>query len=934
MIFCLPAFLISCKQGKIQKSDDSIIIRTENSEMGTIKLQVINSDIIHVSASNKDTIPDFVSLMVEPSKQPFTDWTYETTDTGVVVKTQKIIAEVSVKTGEIKFADKEGKTKLKEVTGGGKSFTPAKANNGEIYEVQQVFDSPDDEAFYGLGQHQNGQMNYKNQDVELIQHNLVAVVPFLYSSKNYGILWDNYSITRFGDPREYQPLSSVQLFTKNDEPGGLTAKYFRNDKLILTRVEDTLDYQYLESAPNWPEGIDAGNVSKIVWEGSFSSPVKGKHKFRLYASEYFKLWIDDKLIFDKWRQNWNPWYNKFTVDVAGNEKHSLKIEWIPNGGYLSLEHLDPYPVEKQGKLSFYSEAADLIDYYFINGNSADEVISGYRTLTGKAPIMPEWAMGFWQSRERYKTQDELVNVVKEYRSKHIPLDNIVLDWFYWDEDKWGSHKFDQSRFPDAENMINTLHNDLHAHIMISVWPKFYQGTGNFKEMQSQGFLYQRMLETKWKDWVGDGYISTFYDAFNPGARELFWKQIDENLNSRGIDAWWLDASEPDVQSNHSIEERIRLMDPVYFGSGEQYFNAFSLMNSKGIYEGSRKKNPEKRVFILTRSAFGGQQRYASATWSGDVASRWSDLHDQIAAGINFCISGIPYWTHDIGGFSLENRYINPNAQNLEEWRELNTRWFQFGAFSPLFRSHGQFPYREIFNLAPESHDAYKSMVYYDKLRYRLMPYIYSLAGMTYHNDYTIMRALPMDFPNDKNVYDIDDEYMFGTSLLICPVYEFKARSRKVYLPKDCGWYDLQTGRYTGGGKYIDAAAPLIKMPVFAKEGSMVLLGPDIQYVDQKHADTITLYVYAGKNAGFTLYEDDGVTYNYEKGMYANIKIEYNNADNLLTINECKGDYPGMSREKLFRVVKVTPERPAGIDDSNVNYTDIRYKGEKITVLLN
>ncbi|MBN2612679.1 MAG: DUF5110 domain-containing protein [Bacteroidales bacterium] len=923
LILFIPLF-ISCKN-QVVKTSDSLLIHLSDSVLKTVRLQVINKDIIHICATADNTLQEYNSMIVDNPAMPFTKWNYKKTDSLVILSTESLIAEVSTKNGTVVFKDTDGNVILKEKNGGGKTFAALEAGNKKLFSVRQVFESPDDEAFYGLGQHQNRQMNYKGEDVELAQHNLVAIVPFLYSSKNYGILWDNYSITRFGDSREFQPISGLNLFSKDGEPGGLTASYFHQNKLVLSRMEDTIDYQYLESMDRWPGDVPKRDV-KIVWEGSFSSETEGNHKFSLYASEYFKLWIDDKLIFDRWRQNWNPWYHKFQVEMAKNEKHTIKIEWIPNEGYLALLHLDPLPVGEQNNLSLYSEVAHAIDYYFIKGNSADEVISGYRKLTGKAPIMPKWAMGFWQSRERYKTQEELTGVVKEFRNRGIPLDNIVLDWFYWREDDWGSHEFDKERFPDPDGMIKELHDSFNTRIMISVWPKFYRGTGHFDQMNEKGFLYQRNLQLERKDWVGPGYISTFYDAFNPEARKLFWHQINEKLNSKGIDAWWLDATEPDMQSNHSIAERKLMMDTTFLGSGAQFFNAFSYFNSKAVYEGSRAIDPDKRVFILTRSAFAGQQRYAAVTWSGDVASRWSDLGDQVAAGINFSISGIPYWTHDIGGFSLEKRFENPQGKDLDEWRELNTRWYQFGAFCPIFRVHGQFPYREVYNIAPESHPAYRSMLYYNKLRYRLMPYIYTLTGMAYHQDYTIMRALVMDFPGDRNVHNISDQYMFGPSLMVCPVHEYKARQREVYLPAGTGWYDLNTGKYYNGGQNIITEAPLEKIPLFVKQGSVIPFGPEMQYTGEKNADSLVLYVYGGRDAEFTLYEDDGVTYNYEKGDFSFITIKYNDENRILTIENRQGEYPGMLKDRVFKVVFIDPEKETGIDVIPSTAGTVNYNG--------
>jgi alpha-D-xyloside xylohydrolase len=570
-----------------------------------------------------------------------------------------------------------------------------------------------------------------------------------------------------------------------------------------------------------------------------------------------------------------------------------------------------------------------IDYYFIKGNNLDQVISGYREITGKAPIMPKWAMGLWQSRERYKTQNELLSVVEEFRKRKIPLDNIVLDWQYWKIDQWGSHEFDSARFPDPTGMVNKLHNDLHTRIMISVWAKYYVGTKNYKIMNDKGFLYKKNVEKNQKDWIG--YVSTFYDPFNPEARKLFWSQINENLFSKGFDAWWLDSSEPDMQSNLSMDDRKALMNPTALGPATQYFNAFPLVNAEGVYKGQREVNPNQRVFILTRSGFPGLQHYAAATWSGDIGTRWEEMKRQIPAGINFCLSGIPYWTMDIGGFSVERRYEKATGKDLDEWRELNARWTQFGSFVPLFRVHGQFPYREMFNIAPASHPAYQTMLWYDKFRYRLMPYIYSLAGKTYHEDYTIMRALVMDFANDVAVQNIGDQYMFGPALMICPVYEYKATNRKVYLPSTGGWYDLYTGKHLNGGQNINADAPLSKIPVFVKEGSILPFGPEIQYSDEKPADPVTLYVYTGKDAQFTLYEDENINYDYEKGMFSNIPISYNEQSKTLIIGNRQGSFPGMMEERTFQIVWVSNNKPVTLDFNRKPDVVIKYSGKTQTV---
>jgi alpha-D-xyloside xylohydrolase len=543
----------------------------------------------------------------------------------------------------------------------------------------------------------------------------------------------------------------------------------------------------------------------------------------------------------------------------------------------------------------------------------DEVVGGYRQLTGKAVMLPLWAFGFWQSRERYKTEGEILTTVNEFRKRKVPLDNIVQDWFYWKENQWGSQEFDETRFPHPDSLTGTLHNKYHAHFMISVWPKFYEGTETYKDFDSKGWLYKRNIADRQKDWVGPGYVSTFYDVFNEGAQKGFWDLINNKIFKKGVDAWWMDASEPDVLSNVSPQKRKEQMYPLAAGLTSEFLSAYPLMNAKGIYEGQRTADPNKRVFILTRSAFPGLQRYAAATWSGDISSRWHDMKLQIAAGTNFSMSGLPYWTMDIGGFAVERRYEHPDSTTLEEWRELNARWYQFGSFVPLFRVHGQFPYREIYNISPENHPCYQSMLYYDKLRYRLLPYIYSLVGQTYQKDYTIMRGLVMDFPNDDKVNNIGDQYMFGPALLINPVYNYRQRSRELYFPNGQGWYDLYTGKYMEGGVSVNADAPYERTPVFVRAGSIVPFGPAMQYTTEKRADTITLYIYAGRDGQFSLYEDEGINYNYEKGGYSTIQFNYSDKDKRLTVGTREGRFAGMLETRYFRIKYVTKEKALALE---------------------
>ena len=914
-----------------EKESDGVLFKIKKqkeTDPQLVKIQICTEDIIRVIASSVDSFSTRASLMVSKTGWDPVSWSINDKDNPVKISTSKVIVSVDTVTGKIAFYDSNNQLLLNEINGG-KIITPAFVMGEKTYHIRQLFESPEDEAFYGLGQHQNGIMNYKGHDVDLWQHNIVAVVPFLVSSKNYGILWDNTSRTKFGDVRDYQPLSSLIQYNNKGEEGGLTVEYFKDQKfklLLTSQTEAKIEHDFVDEPGIYPEGFDP-NSGSIRWSGEFKADQTGTYKFRLYSSGYTKMWLNDELVVDSWRQNWLPWTHLLNLPMEAGKRYLVKIEWIPAGGNIGLKFLTPESKENKNTLSLYSNVADQIDYYFVYGENLDSVIRGYREITGKAPMMPKWAMGLWQCRERYRTQEELLSVVKEFRKRKIPLDNIVQDWFYWEEDKWGSHEFDSTRFPDPDGMVKELHDDLNAHIMISVWPKFYVGTKHYEEFKSKGWLYMHNVKKQQRDWVGPGYVSTFYDPFSEGARELYWKQINKKLFSKGFDAWWLDSTEPDLESNVSDSERLLRVNPNAMGTSARYENAYSLMNSKGVYKGQRETSPNQRVFILTRSAYAGQQRYAAATWSGDVTTRWDDLELQISAGLNFCLSGIPYWTHDIGGFAVEPRFENAQGEDLEEWRELNTRWFQFGTFSPLFRVHGQFPYREMFNIAPDNHPAYQTMLAYDKLRYRLMPYIYSLAGMVTQNDYTIMRALVMDFNYDKNVFNIGDQFMFGPALLINPVTKFKARTREVYLPSGTGWYELRSGKYFEGGQTIEADAPYSDIPIFVKEGSIILCGPEIQYSNEKPADPIRLFVYTGKDASFTLYEDEGINYNYEKRVFAQISLIYNEKDKSLTIHGRQGEFPGMLETRTFEIVWISRDKPSGLNFEKEPDTTIRYNGK-------
>ena len=906
-----------------------------------VRLEVLGDKIIHVSATPESSFKDPESLIIVPGQTEVKYDVHENGDT-TIVETSAIKAYVLSSTGEVWFTDKAGKMLLREQVGGGKSFQPIEVEGTHGYSFRQVFESPEDEAFYGLGQHQADEFNYKGKNEELFQYNTKVSVPFVVSNKGYGVLMDSYSMMRFGNPADYKQLGDVfTLYDAQGVEGNLTGTYVPEHGETIVRDEPKLYFEYLiepkmEKVVNLPEDFVFYN-SNVTYEGAIEAAQTGDYQFILYYAGYTTVKVGGETVVpERWRTAWNPNAYKFTVHLEAGVRTPIKVEWQPDGwvSYCGLRVYDVVDPVQQAKHQWWSEMTKQMDWYFIAGDDMDEVISGYRTLTGKAPIMPKWAMGYWQSRERYKTSTEMIEALEGFRKRNIPIDNIVMDWSHWREDDWGGHEFDPERFPDPKAMVDSIH-DLNGRMMISVWPKFYVETEHYKEFDEKGWMYTKAYEDGVRDWIGKGYLYGFYDAYAPEARELFWNQMYEHYYPLGIDAWWMDASEPNIRDCTNMEYRKALCGPTALGSSTEFFNAYALVNADAIYNGQRGVDPDKRVFLLTRSGFAGLQRYSTATWSGDIATRWEDMKAQISAGLNFAISGIPYWTMDIGGFCVENRYVAAQQEwertgkenaDYKEWRELNTRWFQFGAFCPLYRAHGQFPFREPWEIAPEGHPAYESIVYYSKLRYRMMPYIYSLAGMTYFEDYTIMRPLVMDFMADADVLNVSDAYMFGPAFMAAPVYEYGARAREVYFPECEGWYDYYDNEFIEGGQARTVAAPYGRMPLYVRAGSIVPVGPDMQWSDEKPADVIDLYVYQGADGSFTLYEDENVNYNYEKGAYAMIDFCYDDASKTLKIGERKGEFPGMLKERTFNVIPVSK---AGKGDAQ----SVRYTGEAVEVSL-
>ena len=932
-----------------------------------VRLQVVTDNIIRVQATSQAQLSEKQSLIiVKQTAKP----KFEVTDGQLVrVKAANVEARVDKQTGQVRFYDAAGKLIIGEAVNG-KTFKPFRVSDREIgVDADKV---PEEQrnglswhllfngypgSLYGLGQHQSEELNMLGKNEDLFQYNTKVSVPFVMSSYNYGLLWDAYSYGRFGNPDDYQQLNRIfKLYDKKGVEGHLTGTYTDANGQTLVRQEDSLYYEFdtpekselaLQTEPGGIKNLPKGfvlNGANVVYEGFIEPSESALFNFILYYAGYIKVYIDGKeVVPERWRTAWNPNTYKFHCRLMKGERYQLRVEWRPDG-WVSYCGLRASVNTTQNRLSIWTEMAQDMDYYFIAGKNADEIIAGYRTLTGRAPVYPKWTLGFWQSRERYKTSDEIVGTLAEFRKRQIPIDNIVQDWNYWVEDQWGSHQFEKSRFPNPQAMLDSVHQ-MGGRFMISVWPKFYCNTDNYKELDKNGWMYHQAVKDDIHDWVGPGYVGSFYDAYSAGARKMFWRQMNDNLYSKykyGIDAWWMDASEPNVRDCTPMWYRKTLCGPTALGTSTEYFNAYSIVNADAIYNGQRSVNPNQRVFLLTRSGFAGEQRYSTATWSGDIGTRWEDMRAQMTAGLNYCMSGLPFWGMDQGGFCVEDRYVKAQQlydqekvenEDLKEWRELQARWSQFGTFIPLFRVHGQWPLREIWNIAPDDHPAYKSFVYYDKLRYRLMPYLYSMAGWVHTRDYTMMRGLMMDFNGDKDIYNIKDQWMFGPALMACPVGYYKARNRAVYFPKQTGWYDLYTGEHINGGQRLIVDAPYERIPVYVREGSIIPYGPEMQYSDERPADNITLYVYGGNNGEFQLYEDEGTNYNYEKGKFSTIDMSYDDTAKTLTIGKRQGDFKGMLKERRFRIVYVTADQPRALDFEPQNAPVVDYKGNQIVVKL-
>ena len=816
------------------KDSNGVTLQTTS---GTLRIEACGDRIIHVIASPTAEIPTpKVPVAMQPCKAENPVLKIGKKD--VTLSTAAVTVTVNAKTGAVTFLSKDGKTVLAEPKEGGKAFDVPALAEMKTWQIQQTFVSPADEFQYGLGQHQEGIFNVRGVPIRLHQANTNISVPFLLSSKGYGVLWNNPSLTDFNPA----------------------------DQAI--------------------------SIDPATGKGKFTSGAKGRYGFLLASDNKDQLILDvnSKHVIDLVNM-WTPSSASGTVELEANQEYEVAAKGGPGGFQLSARR-------PQDTTTFRSEVGQAIDYYFFYGPTLNQVIVDYRQLTGEAPMFPKWAFGFWQCRERYHTQKEILDVGTEFRQRKLPVDVLVQDWQYWGKYGWNAMKFDESNYPDPKGMMDKFHA-MDEHVPISVWSRFGEDSDIYKRMSAKSLLVPG---------------TTWTDFFNPEAQKTFWAELKTGIFDYGLDGWWMDASEPefDILKGHQ----------TFLGSGESVRNAYPLYVTKAIYEGQRGTTDRKRVLIFTRSAYTGQQRYAAISWSGDISANWITFQRQIPAGLSFSMSGLPYWTTDGGGFFRpKDQYTN------EAYHELLVRWFQYAAFCPIFRVHGWISNAEIWNYGPRVLDI---ATQYDELRYHLLPYIYSSAWGVTSKGETLMRALPLEYSSDPGSRAVSDQFLFGSALLINPVTTEGAKQRTVYLPAGSGWIDFWTGKREKGGQSVTAEAPLDRIPIFVKAGSIVPYGPRVESAAGK-PDPVDLRVYAGANGDFSLYEDEGDNYDYEHGARSLISIHWDDKSAILTIGARDGSFPEMLEHRTFRVVIVREGWGTGIASSPEADATIAYDGKAVSV---
>jgi alpha-D-xyloside xylohydrolase len=784
------------------------------------------------------------------------------TATDTVLRLPHIRCRVRKGNGSLSFFDGDGALLLEELAGT-RHLTASKVQGLDTDIAAQGFASPTDERLYGTGQFQDGFLNLRGLSRRLTQVNTQISLPFLLSSKGYGLLWHNTGMA------DLNPLDkTISPVRVPFEGGSATVS-------VTTTV-----------------GSAEVKRSFAAFEGPFEISVPGKYGFQLdvgapMASKHY-VEIDGKVVAD-FTNFWLPPTTSFFAELQAG-KHSVRVIGdTKDNPSLSFARVKDATILR-------SPVSTGVDYIVIAGPAHEDIIAEYRNLTGHAPMMPKWAYGYIHCRERYRSSDEILANTREFRTRKIPMDVIVQDWQYWGKYGWNAMRFDEADYPDPAGMIGDLHK-LNTRLMVSVWSKVDPASDVGK------ILTNRNCYIPGTTWV---------DFFNSDSAAAYWGAMSHRLLSLGIDSWWQDATEPE---NDDLAGR-----KTAAGPGETVRLQYPLYVNRTVYEGQRHDAPDRRVMILSRSAFFGQQRFSSATWSGDIGCDWETLKRQIPAGLNMMAAGYPYWTVDAGGFFRpgNSQYTDPT------YHELFLRWLQYAGFLPLMRVHGYQTTTEPWHYGPEVEARTRAII---ELRYRLLPYIYSMASQVTRKGSSLMRPLVMDFADDPAALDQAHSFMFGKAIHVAPVLKPGVKTWKVYLPKNNGgWHDFWTGEHRAGGAYYDVDAPLDRIPLHVRAGAIVPLGPVVQNTVEADGRGIILHVYGGADGTFELYEDEGTNYNYEKGQFSTIQCVWRNDTRELTISKRQGSFPGMLERRTFTVSLVGPGQEA-------RNTSVDYTGEALALKL-
>ncbi len=860
LLSTLPVILLLAND---VKEKDKVTIHLTD---GTLTITPLSENAVRIQFY-KTKLSSFPEFIFE-EKTTIPQYSLIDSEKTLKVTLKNITTEINKTSGIVRFYDGNNNLILQEVVGS-RLLKPHSIKGDSCYMIEQSFESPGDEFILGLGQFQDGHFNIKSISRRLTQVNSQIAIPFIYSSKGYGLLWHQYGMTDYNPADNIISLQRQQINFENEKTAEVTTtsgthKVFQNQSLYTGKFSVTQNGEYSVF-------LDLGDMGN-----------------RHYIA------IDGKPVVDI-SNFWLPPTISVLVKLTAGEHYVEVICKSDNKPTLSWKLKDNYT-------TFRSPHSKLIDYVVFYGPSADSVIATYRKLSGKAPLFPIWAYGFWQCRERYTSSTHLVETVQEFRKRNLPMDVIVQDWQYWGNNGWGVPKFDETHYPNPSDFIKKIH-DLNARFVISVWSNPDKNSDIGKYFQTNNLF---IPNTKWLDY------------YNPETRKQYWNTLKENLFRYGVDGWWMDAVEPE---NDALKDQ-----KIYIGDGNLYRLTYPLFACQAIYEGQKNTIADKRVCILTRSAFLGQQRYGIINWSGDIGGTWDSYRRQIMAGLNYSISGLPYWTTDIGGF-----FRPGNSQYIDEkYHELLIRWFQWGAFCPVFRVHAYMTETEPWKYGQRVEDIMRK---YLNLRYQLLPYIYSEAWQTTQNGSTIMRPLVMDFGGDLEALNQKYEYMFGKSLLVAPVTQAGTGKTQVYLPKGTDWSDFWTDQRYEGGKTINKETPLDIIPLYIKAGSILPIGPKVQYATERKWDTLEIRIYEGANSTFTLYEDEGDNYNYEKGMYSTIEFKWDNTAKTLKIGKRQGNFPGMLITRTFSVLIVSSTIGIKTETTNEIKKIVKYDGEKKIITL-